>query len=47
MQRALDCEQSSIELAVAAVAMAKLRELNLQLPTMPLNPGMPPNIRWL
>jgi hypothetical protein len=27
-RQALDCEQSSIELAVAAVAMAELRELN-------------------
>jgi hypothetical protein len=40
-QRALDCEQSSIELATAPVAMAELRELNLRLPVAPLNPGMP------
>jgi hypothetical protein len=38
----LDFEQSSIELATAAVAMAVLRELSLRLPTTPLNPGMPP-----
>jgi hypothetical protein len=41
-RQVLDFEQSSIELAAAAVAMAVLRELSLRLPTTPLNPGMPP-----
>jgi hypothetical protein len=38
---ALDCEQDSIELAASVVAMAKLRELNLRVPTTPLDPALP------
>jgi hypothetical protein len=41
-QQAPDCEQSSIELAVAAVTVAELRELSLRLPMALLNPEMPP-----
>jgi hypothetical protein len=40
--QALDCEQSSLKLATAAVTMAELRELSLCLPVTPLSPGMPP-----
>jgi hypothetical protein len=39
-RQALDYEQSSIELVVAAVTAAELRELGLRLPTEPLNPRM-------
>jgi hypothetical protein len=35
MQRALDCEQDSIELAAATVATTKLRELSLWTPIAP------------
>jgi hypothetical protein len=41
-QRALDCEQSSIELAVAMVTIAELRELSIRLPMALLGPEMPP-----
>jgi hypothetical protein len=41
MQRALDCEQDSIELAAAVVSVAELRELSLQIPTAPLSPAKP------
>jgi hypothetical protein len=40
----LGCEQSSIELAVAVVAVAERRELSLRLPMTP-KPGMPPMSR--
>jgi hypothetical protein len=42
IQRALDCEQSSIELAVAMVTVAELTEFSLWLPTAPLSPDVPP-----
>jgi hypothetical protein len=41
-QRVLDCEWDINELAAAVVAMAKLRELSLQVPTEPLISAMPP-----
>jgi hypothetical protein len=41
MQGALDCEQDSIELAAVVVTVAKLRELSLQVPMVPLDPAMP------
>jgi hypothetical protein len=37
MQRALDCEQSSNELATTMVTMAELRELSLWIPMAPLS----------
>jgi hypothetical protein len=40
-QRALDYEQSSIELPTAVVAAPKLRELSIWLPMAPLVPEMP------
>jgi hypothetical protein len=40
--QALNCQQDSIELVVAAVAAAKLWELSLWLPTIPLSLDMPP-----
>jgi hypothetical protein len=40
--QALDCKQSSLELAAAAVAVAELREFSLRLPATPLSPGMHP-----
>jgi hypothetical protein len=41
MHRALNYEQSNIELATATVVMDELRELNLRLPMTAHNPGMP------
>jgi hypothetical protein len=41
-QWALDCEHDNIKLATAEVTIAKLRELNLGVPSMPLDPVMPP-----
>jgi hypothetical protein len=41
MQRVLDCEQSSIELATTTVTTAEPRELSLQLPMVPLSLEMP------
>jgi hypothetical protein len=40
-QRTLDREQDNIELAAAAVATTKLKELSLQIPIAPLIPTMP------
>jgi hypothetical protein len=41
MQRALDYEQNSLELATAAIATAKLRELSLRLSMASCSPVMP------
>jgi hypothetical protein len=40
-QRALDCEQNRIELAVATVATTELRELCLSKPPFSIGPTMP------
>jgi hypothetical protein len=40
-QRALDCEKNNIELAVAAVAMVKVREVCLSIPPPLTGPAMP------
>jgi hypothetical protein len=40
-QRALDCELDIIELAAAAIAMTKLRELSLWIPTVPPSLALP------
>jgi hypothetical protein len=41
MQRALNCEQDSIELSVAVVTATKLRELSLWIPIVLPNLAMP------
>jgi hypothetical protein len=41
-QWALDCEQSSIELAAAMVTAAEQREISIRLPMVLLSPKMPP-----
>jgi hypothetical protein len=41
-RQALDCEQSSVELAATVVAVAELKELSLRLPATTLSPRMPP-----
>jgi hypothetical protein len=40
-QQALDCKQDSIKLAAATVTVTKLRELSLQIPTVPPSLAMP------
>jgi hypothetical protein len=42
-QRALDYKLDSIELVVAAVIVAELRELSLWIPSVPLGQAMPPS----